>query len=131
MATKSTRQFIDIDLNFQPHPSTGDLVAKYDENAIKNAVKNLILTKHYERPFHSEIGSNVNKLMFELPSPGIVALLRREIEDVIRNFEPRVESLNTEILFSPDQNEIFITIAFRILNNERPITIQFTLDRTR
>ena len=129
MATK--RRFIDIDLNFKPHPATGDLVVKYDENAIKNAVKNLILTKHYERPFHSEIGSNVNKLLFELPSPGIVVLLKKEIEDVIRNFEPRVEHLNTEVLFSPDQNEIFITIIFKILNNENPITVQFTLKRTR
>lgn len=127
----NNHQYSDIDLNFIPHPSTGDLVAKYDDNAIKNAVKNLILTKHYERPFHSEIGSNVNKLLFEIPSPGIVSLLRAEIQDVIRNFEPRAEILDIQITFAPDYNTIFITIIFRIINSEKPITVQFTLNRTR
>ena len=126
-----TRTFKDIDLTFNPHPSTGDLVAKYDEQAIKNAVKNLILTRHYERPFHSEIGSSVNSLLFELPSPGLVAILRNEITDVIRNFEPRVELLQVEVGFVPDNHYVEVSITFKIRNTTRPITVQFTLNRTR
>lgn len=127
----ATRIFKDIDLSFNPHPSTGDLVAKYDDEAIKNAVKNLIMTKHYERAFHSEIGSSVNALLFELPSPGLVALLTQEISDVIANYEPRVEILDIKILFTPDNHTVNITIVFRIVNTTRPITVQFALDRTR
>lgn len=126
-----TRTFKDLDLTFTPHPSTGDLVAKYDEQAIKNAVKNLVLTRHYERPFHSEIGSSVNNLLFELPSPGLVAILRNEIADVINNFEPRVQVLNIEIGFVPDNYSVDIAITFKIRNTTRPISVQFTLNRTR
>jgi phage baseplate assembly protein W len=125
------RQFSDLDLSFSPHPSTGDLVGKYDETAIKNAVKNLVITRHYERPFHSEIGSNVTKMLFENPTPGVVALLRQEIVDVIKNFEPRVSNLDVDITFSPDSQYIYVTIVFFITNTSRPITIEFALSRTR
>lgn len=126
-----TRTFSDIDLSFIPHPATKDLVAKYDDSAIKNAVKNLIVTSHYERPFHSEIGSSVKGLMFELASPALAAVIKQEIADVLRNFEPRVVLLDVQVEFSQDEHEIRITVIFKIVNTERPITLQFTLDRTR
>lgn len=129
MAT--TRTFSDIDISFQPHPVTGDLTVKNDDAAIKNAVKNLILTQHFERPFHSEIGSSINSLLFELPSPGIVALLRQEIENTIINFEPRAEVLTVDVRFSPDEHHLIVSIVFKIRNTSRPITVQFTLNRTR
>ena len=125
------QRFKDIDLTFEPHPSTGDLTVLRDDFAIKNAVKNLVLTRHYERPFHSEIGSNVNKMLFENANPGIVSLLRQEISDVINNFEPRVDIQDIQILFSPDFNAIKVTIVFVIRNTTRPLTVQFTLNRTR
>lgn len=125
------QRYKDIDLSFEPHPSTGDLITLRDDIAIKNSVKNLVLTKHYERPFHSEIGSNVNKMLFENANPGIVTLLRQEIIDVINNFEPRVIVEDVQVLFSPDFNEIKVTIVFTIRNTMRPMTVQFTLNRTR
>jgi phage baseplate assembly protein W len=127
----ATRLFKDIDLSFVPHPSTGDLVAKYDDEAIKNAVKNLVLTKHHERAFRSEIGSSVNNLLFELPSPGLEVMLRQEIQDVINNFEPRVDILDIQVLFSPDQHNVQISIIFKIRNTDRPIVVTFALNRTR
>ena len=126
-----TRIFSDIDLSFTPHPATGDLVAKYDDAAIKNAVKNLILTKHYEKPFHSEIGSSVSGLLFEIQSPALAVVIKQEIQDVITNFEPRVRVLDIGVTFEPDRHNVSITIIFKIVNTERPITLQFTLDRSR
>ena len=64
---RSTRTFSDLDLNFGMHPVTRDVVLKYDDQAIKAAVKNLVLTQNYERPFHSEIGSQIRGLLFEPP----------------------------------------------------------------
>lgn len=127
----ATRIFKDLDLSFTPHPSTGDLIAKYDDEAIKNSVKNLILTRHYERPFHSEIGSSVSALLFDNPNPGIVVLLEREIRDVINNFEPRVEIIDVVVSFVPDNLYISISITFKIRNTNRPIVVQFPLNRTR
>lgn len=127
----NTRVFKDLDISFTPHPVTGDVLLKYDENAIKNSLKNLLLTNHYERPFHSELGCNLRSMMFELPSPGLVALMRDEIANTITNFEPRVVVNDIKVLFSPDNNQVMITVLFKIVNSERPITLQFTLNRTR
>lgn len=128
---KNTRIFSDIDLSFERHPVSKDIFAKYDDNAIKNSLKNLIRTKHYERPFHSEIGSNVTALLFENASPGIIAIVRQTISDVIDNFEPRVEVLDIAVSMNDEQHELLIRITFRIRNTTRPITVEFTLDRTR
>lgn len=125
------RRFKDLDLSFTPHPATGDLVTIKDDIAIKNSVRNLLMTRHFERAFHSEIGSNISRLLFENPTPAVVAVLRQEIIDVINNFEPRVRIQDIQIFFSPDFNEIKITVIFVILNTTRPLLLQFTLNRTR
>ena len=86
----ATRTYTDIDLNFTRHPVTGDVALKYDASAIKAAVKHLVMTRFYERLFHSEIGTPVSDLLFELASPSLSIRLKKSIADVINNYEPRV-----------------------------------------
>jgi len=128
---RNTRQFIDLDLNFIAHPMTGDVSKKFDEFAIKQSVKNLILTNHYERPFHPEIGSQITGLMFENWSPMIQSVIRQSIINTITNFEPRVQLIDILVNPSPDENSIYVEITFKIVNTEAPLTIDITLDRTR
>ena len=130
--SRNTRIFSDLDLNFTRHPITGDVSVRYDENAIKNAVKNLVLTQNYERPFHSELGSPLKGLLFELPSPMLNITIQRVITDLINNFEPRVNLMDVEVSDdTTDNNSINVTITFTILNTIRPITIDIVLERTR
>ena len=129
--TSNTRQFADLDFNFAKHPVTGDVTLKYDEQAIKQSVRSLILTGNYERPFHSEIGSNIRALMFEPNSPMLSALLKRAITDTIQNFEPRVKLLDVRIRNNYDSNEINVTIEFTIINTLRPIVLDVALKRLR
>lgn len=128
---RNTRTFSDLDLNFTAHPVTKDITLKYDENAIKNAVKNLILTKPFERRFHSEIGSRIRALMFEPAGPMLDLLLRKEITDVITNYEPRVALDAVDVAVNPDANNVFVRIVFRIVNTERPLSVELTLERIR
>lgn len=127
----TTRIFKDLDLMFTAHPVTGDIARKYDENAIKQAVKNLILTQNYERPFHSEIGSQVRALLFENATPMTKALLKKTITDVINNFEPRVNLLDVGVQFLEDRNAVNIEILFKIKNTFTPLTVNLVLERTR
>lgn len=123
--------FSDLDLSFNKHPVTGDIGAKFNEQAVKNSIKNLVLTRHYERPFRSEIGSNIGNMLFELATPALAAILKQEIINLIRNFEPRVDQLEVEVSFSPDNNYILVKIIFTIVMTTSPIVLEFTLDRTR
>lgn len=128
---RNTRIFSDLDLNFTAHPVTKDIVRRFDENAVKSSLKNLILTANYERPFHSEIGSPIRALLFEPVSPLVVASMKKAIWDMVNNFEPRVVLLNVDVKYTPDGNELRVTIEFTIVNTERPLTLDLVLERTR
>lgn len=129
--TKNTRTFSDIDLNFGKHPMSLDLNKKYDDYAIKQSIKSLILTKNYERPFHSEIGTPLSSLLFELVSPATAQLIKKVIEQTIINFEPRVNLTNVQVKFSPDNNSVYCSIEYKIINTSTPQTVSLTLKRTR
>ena len=127
----STRQFADLDLNFTPHPVTGDVGFKKDENAVKQAVKNLVLTQNFERPFHSEIGSSLRSLLFEPATPMTKEILRKTISDTITNFEPRVDLIDVEIRYKLDDTAVDVRVIFKIVNTFTPIDVNLTLERTR
>ena len=127
----NTRQFTDLDLNFTPHPVTGDVGFKVDENAIKQAVKNLVLTQNFERPFHSEIGSSLRSLLFEPDTPMTKEILRKTISDTITNFEPRVELIGVDINYTLDDTAVNVRVRFKVINTFTPIDVNLTLERTR
>lgn len=128
---KTARLFSDLDFNLTPHPVTKDLVRRLDDNAIKQALKNLIMIKNFEKPFHSDIGTPVSALLFEPLTPVTALMVRRAIVDQISNFEPRVVLLEVDVIASEEQNSLYVSIVFRIVNSERPITLDLTLERTR
>ena len=128
---RNTRTFSDLDLSFMRHPVTQDVSRKFDEEAIKQSVKNLVLTQNYERPFHSEIGSQVMSLLFEPASPMLAVMLKKTITDTITNFEPRVNLTSVDVTFTPDNNEVYVSIYFTIINTTRPVQVTLLLTRTR
>jgi len=128
---RNSRTFSDLDLNFIANPVTGDISKKFDDNAIKQSIKNLVMTNHYEKPFHPEIGSQVQSLLFEPFSPLLQAMLERAIVNTISNFEPRVQLLGVTVKLNPNNHTVYVNIVFRIINTERPLTVDLTLQRTR
>lgn len=128
---KNTRTFTDLDFVFSSHPISKDVSKKFDENAIKQSIRNLILTKNYERPFHSEIGSPITSLLFEPVTALTASLTKRAIENAITSFEPRVRLLDISVLVSPDNNSLYVTIVFTIVNTTTPIEVELFLERTR
>lgn len=131
MANQIQNRYSDLDLTFTKHPVSNDVVLSVDDQAVIRSVRNLVLTNHYERPFHPEIGSNVRKMLFEPISPLTANYLQREIEDTIRNFEPRAKLKEVIVQVEPDQNFYTALISFFIVNRTEPITINFVLQRLR
>jgi phage baseplate assembly protein W len=129
MAT--TRIFADLDLNFTAHPVSKDITRRYNENAVKTSLKNLLLTSYYERPFHSEIGAPIRQLLFEIPGPMNREMIKRAIEDTIANYEPRVQLFAVEVGYDLDNNSVDILIEFRVLNSPNTSILELTLERTR
>jgi phage baseplate assembly protein W len=128
---RKARFYRDIDLAFAVNPFTKDVYVKTNEEAVKTAIKNLVLTQNYERPFHPEIGSPVYGLLFEPFTPLIKNTLEKVISQVITNYEPRATLLGVTVDDNPDQNSLDVQIDFRVNNIERPITVNVNLQRTR
>ena len=133
MATinRLVRRYTDINLMFTPHPYSKDILTRKNIDAVKTSIQNLILTNNYERPFHPEIGSQVNNLMFELFIPSTIAALKKSIEDTITKFEPRASILDINIVDNSDQNAVDIEVTFSLNNVTSPITVLTTITRVR
>lgn len=123
--------FGDLDLNIIPHPITNDVIVKVNENAVKRAIRNLLLLKKFEKPFHPEISSGIQDLLFENPSPVVYSVLKRNIEEVIRKYEPRVEGLSINFLSNADTNELNVTVKFNVVNRPQTFETSIVLERTR
>lgn len=125
------RKFSDLDLNFIKHPVTKDVPKKVNENAIASAIRNLLLTSHYERPFNPDLGSNLKRFLFEPIDNVTTSLIQDSIFDTIRNFEPRVTI--SEVVVAPnfDEQRYDVFVTFFVKNTIEPITISFFLERIR
>ena len=113
---RSSRVYKDLNLNFDINPITSDVTTVTDVIAVKRSVRNLLLTNHHERPFHPEIGSNIQALLFENFGPITGNQLSRTIEEMIANFEPRARVETVECYPVPETNTYDVRIYFYVEN---------------
>jgi phage baseplate assembly protein W len=130
--SRNVRQYRDLDLFFGRKPISKDINIITDIENIKRAVKNLVLTNIYEKPFHPEIASGVRDMLFENMTPLTSIVLTKKVEDVIENFEPRVRLMSVSARPNLDRNEYEMTIEFFIKNFPTTlITVDMFLERLR
>ena len=128
---KSVRTYLDLDLDFTRHPVTNDVVKIEDVEAVKRSVRNLINTNFYERPFHPELGCGVRDLLFENYTPLTGIFIKRKIQEVLINFEPRARLSSINVNEQMDRNAIDVTVNFYTLNLPNPVSVTTTLQRIR
>ena len=123
----------DFDLQFRRHPSTGKLLIKKEDEAVKQALKNLILTNHYERPFRPEFGGNVRARLFDLFTSFTQADFENLILNAIENYEPRaiVDNSSVNVIENPDGNSMTINIRFRNAITLNDLQLDINLNRVR
>tara|TARA_Y100001938_G_C7824927_1_gene298440 strand:+ start:211 stop:591 length:381 start_codon:yes stop_codon:yes gene_type:complete len=124
-------KYSDIDLNFSRNPITDDVSVLRDTDAIKAAVRNLVLTDAGERPFNPTLGSSIRGLLFEPASPIIASEIEARVKTVLRNFEPRIQLIAVEVVAKIDRNEFEVTIGFRMTGDTRTTIVPITLKRLR
>lgn len=123
--------YSDLDLDFIAHPVTGDVVKKTGPDAVGRAIRNLVLTNFYDRPFRSYIGSSAQKILFDNISQMTAKNLENAIKEVIVNFEPRASVIGVKVTASPDQNGYNAKIVFNVINRPEPYQTTIFLERVR
>ena len=128
---KSVRTYKDLNLDFTRNTVTNDVVKIEDVEAVKRSVKNLVQTNFYERPFQPELGCGIRSLLFEPFTPVTGIFVRRKVEEVITNYEPRARLDQVVVTESPDRNSLEVRVVFYTLNLPNPVTVLTTLRRIR
>ena len=128
MPTSISRAFKDISLSFTRHPVTNDITILKNEDAIKKSVMNLCKTSINERFFNPLIGTRIGQPLFEINDPDVSEFLENDIENTLKNYEPRIKvrSVNAQSII--DSNELAIRIEYDIVGLPLPLqNIEFLL----
>ena len=125
------KQWTDLDLSLTIHPIRKDIVPLRDDVAIGNALKNLLVSNFYERPFAVTKGANLRSLLFEPADHFTKISMRDNIKRVIKRFEPRVDLLGVQIIDKTDDNAYKVIVNFRIKENDIEESIDIVLRRLR
>jgi phage baseplate assembly protein W len=123
--------FKDIPLSFNAHPVTGNVKALTNREAVKQSVKNIVLTNFYERPYNPILGGDVLAQLFENFSPITEYEISNNIREALDNFEPRAEVDEIKVDAQDDLNALNVTITFRVVNDINPVSVNVFLERVR
>lgn len=130
ITTTARKSYSDIDCSFETKPS-GDIYKKTDAAAVKQAVKNLLLTRRGEKPFNPYYGSGLYDLMFSISTEVDEDDVSDYVINTLKNNEPRVKVLRVNTNFSTDYYSAEITVEFQVINTLETTTVTVTISRNR
>lgn len=113
------------------HPVSADVSRKINEDAVKESIRNLVLTDKGERPFRPNIGCDVRRLLFNNFMPETGLLIKEAIINTITAYEPRAELISVDVNPNPDSNAFNVSITFRVINSIEPTRLDLVLNRIR
>ena len=123
--------YSDFDLSFIKHPNTKDVTILRDIDAVKQSVKNLVLTAQGERPFNPLLGSDIRQLLFEPVDDFTAFDIEEQIRLTLQNHEPRVNVLGIDVSPEEDNNRFRVSIDFQMITNLDTGSVSFYLERIR
>ena len=124
-----SRGFKDLAVSFNSNPNTGDFGVVRNENAIKQSVRNLILTMFGERPFQPQIGSRIKALLFEPWDPFSSDSIKSEIFNCLSRLEPRIKVTGVRLYDDSEVNSVQIAIDYTIVGEQQVQNVEFLLEK--
>ena len=131
MSTNKKTVYKDLDLDFKPHPVSGDLLTKTNIAAVKQSIQNLIQTQFYDVPFHPEIGCQARGLLFNYVSDASVGAIRQVIHDVLSNNEPRIRIIDIIVSIDSSETQYQADVVYTMTNSNEPQRTTTILKRIR
>ena len=130
MATTYGKDYVDFDMDFTKHPSTGDLSTVKKSTAISRSIKNLLRTQANERLFQPNIDSGIGILLFENFSKLTSSRLQSAIRSAIETYEPRAIIGNVTVNAKEDENAYEVIITYLPDNDNKETSLEVYLERT-
>ena len=125
----ASRTYKDFAYSFFANPMSGDVGKKTGVSAVKSAIVSILKTNHNERMFQPEFGSNIRALLFEQMNPITEQRIKTEVENAVRNHEPRAEILGITVDGQEEQNRYLVSILFNVSSEAEPQKLETYFDR--
>ena len=125
--------YVDVNLSFERHPITKDIMKVTDVRAILQSLRLLVRTHSTEILMEPEISGSLDHQMFRGNTNLTAYNIKSKITEVIINHEPRVELKDVEVytIDNPQYQELYVRIMFYFLNNSQLQTIDIPVSRSR
>ena len=130
MATAFGKQYIDFDMDFTIHPSTGDLSTVRKSTVINRSIQNLLSTKINERLFQPNTDNGIEILLFENFNRLTTSRLEQAIAKTIEKYEPRAQVLNITVKPDEESNAYLVSITYMPDNDVQEANLEVFLERT-
>ena len=133
MATPLTQRAVysDFFTDFDKHPIRNTLLRKTNVDAVKQSLRNLLLTDRGERLFQPKLGGHIRAMLFENITAQTFITMQEHIKDVIEAHEPRADVIDVVAAQTFNDHEVQVTIVFRVVNVQEPVTLELILERVR
>jgi|TARA_R100000081_G_C4820573_1_gene179541 phage baseplate assembly protein W len=128
--TTRRRLYSDLDLTFA-RAVNNDVFKKTDAAAVKQSVKNILLTNTLEKPFLPDFGGNLNDFLFELSEDFDEEVIEDTVQNAIQVFEPRARIIDVIATLQPDINDVKVEVKFQVVNTTEEVSLTVSLARLR
>jgi phage baseplate assembly protein W len=129
--SKKQSLYADFKKNLAISPISKDLALIKDDEAVKQSIKNLVLTDPGERLMQPFIGGGIRALLFENITPAVLNLIENLVKSTISTYEPRADIINVSASSKYDDNTVNVVVNFYIRNTNEPIKLDLILTRVR
>jgi len=122
------RLYSDFDLTFEANTTSGgDVYGKTDAASVKQAIKTLLLTNRFEKPYRPQFGADLGGLLFNLADADTGEEISSAIKSAIERYEPRVAITRLQVSATPDYNSIDVVVEFRVINTNQVDTLRLAV----
>lgn len=131
ITTSVKRTNSDIDCSFERNPTTNDVYKKTEAAAVRQSIKNLLMTNRGSVPFKPLYGGGLESLLFSLDTDIDEEDIEEIVESQIRLFEPRAVLREVTANIQGDYNSVSITIVFQVINTSKIVSMELSIARAR
>jgi phage baseplate assembly protein W len=129
------RQYSDLDMSMYhyvgPDQTKADIIPFTDIDAVKNAVRILLSSNQYDRPFSPYLGANLKSLLFE-PADRITRYsIEQTIKLLLEKHEPRINQITVDVSYDGDEDRYVVLLTFNIISIAVQTDMRLFLTRVR
>ena len=128
MARSDSKSFLGTGFRFpvQVDPLTGRAKTSSDEEDIKESIRIILGTRPGERPMLPKFGCAIHNYVFGTTDYTSLMLMKREVENSLVMWEPRIRDIDVEIVSSPDDSGVLlIEINYVVRSSNNPFNLVY------